>query len=82
MKLLNTAAGNAKILKTQTGSGFQNCIAFLYPNDKICPAAILAGCKAPCLVSAGRGAIRQCRTRPQKQNGPIYGKPRNIRDKA
>lgn len=57
MKLLNTAAGNTKILKTQKGTDFRIASLSLYPNDTICPAAILAGCKAPCLVSAGRGAM-------------------------
>lgn len=57
MALLNTAAGNTKILKSQKGTDFRIASLSLYPDDKICPAAILAGCKAPCLVSAGRGAM-------------------------
>jgi len=57
MTLLNTAAGNAKILKSQTGTDFRIASLSLYPNDTVCPAAILAGCKDPCLVTAGRGAM-------------------------
>ncbi len=57
MALLNTAAGNSKILKSQKGTDFRIASLSLYPDDQICPAAILAGCKAPCLVSAGRGAM-------------------------
>lgn len=57
MKLLNTTAGNTKIMKTQTGTDYRIASLSLYPNDTICPAAVLAGCKEPCLVSAGRGAM-------------------------
>jgi hypothetical protein len=57
MKLLNTAAGNTKIMKSQKGTDYRIASLSLYPNDTVCPAAILAGCKAPCLVSAGRGAM-------------------------
>lgn len=57
MALLNTAAGNAKILKSQTGTDFRIASLSLYPNDAICPASIMAECRKPCLVSAGRGAM-------------------------
>lgn len=57
MALLNTAAGNAKILKSQTGTDFRIASLSLYPNDQICPASIMAECRKPCLVSAGRGAM-------------------------
>lgn len=57
MKLLNTAAGNTKILKSQTGTDFRIASLSLFPNDTVCPAAILAGCKDPCLVYSGRGAM-------------------------
>lgn len=57
MKLLSTNAGNTKIMKSQKGTEYRIASLSLYPNDTICPAAVLAGCKAPCLVSAGRGAM-------------------------
>lgn len=57
MKLLNTVAGNTKILKSQTGTEFKIASLSLFPNDTVCPAAIIAACKDPCLVHAGRGAM-------------------------
>ena len=57
MKLLNTAAGNAKILKSQKGSGYRIASLSLYPDLKTCPASLLAECLDPCLKDAGRGAM-------------------------
>lgn len=58
MKLLNTSASNTKIAKSikQAGGKVRIASLSLYPDDIICPARHLAGCAAPCLVSAGRGA--------------------------
>ena len=37
--------------------GFLTGIVYLVPDAKICPMATLAGCLAPCLATAGRGAF-------------------------
>jgi len=56
MKLLNTNGGNAKIKKTESKQGeYKIASLSLMPDIKICPAQIMADCKADCLVSAGRG---------------------------
>ena len=66
--LLNMNGSNAKILKSQKGTEYKIASLSLYPDIKICPAQIMADCKEPCLVSAGRGSmnsiknIRQSKT--------------------
>ena len=66
--ILNTNGSNTKILKSQKGTQYKIASLSLYPNIKICAAQIIADCKEPCLVSAGRGAmnsianIRQSKT--------------------
>lgn len=57
MKLLNTNASNTKILKSQTGTDFEIASLSMMPDKIICPAQIIAECKTPCLVSAGRGQM-------------------------
>ena len=57
MKLLNTNASNTKILKSQTGTDFEIASLSMMPDQIICPAQIIAECKNPCLVSAGRGQM-------------------------
>ena len=57
MKLLNTNAGNTKILKSQTGTEYNIASLSLMPNDSICPARNIAECAIDCLFSAGRGAM-------------------------
>lgn len=61
MKLLDTNASNTKIAKSQKESGFRIASLSLYPDDLICPAALLANCKAPCLVEAGFGKFDNVR---------------------
>lgn len=53
-----------------TKKGYLTGVAYLMPDDTICPVARLAGCREACLVSAGRaaftpgiGAARAGRTR-------------------
>ena len=61
---------NAKTVKGD-GSEYLTAILYLAPADivdgiNVCPMAVLAGCKAGCLFSAGRGAfnnVQQARTR-------------------
>jgi len=60
LKLLGVA-NNAKTIKGD-GSEYLTAIMYLAPADKVdgvnlCPMAVLAGCKAGCLDSAGRGAF-------------------------
>ena len=47
---------SAKTVKGET-IGFLTGIVYLTPDDELCPLARLAGCLAPCLKSAGRGAF-------------------------
>ena len=57
MKLLNTNASNTKIMKTQTGTEYEIASLSLMPDGILCPSQIIAGCKAECLVSSGRGQM-------------------------
>jgi len=59
-KTLLSIDTNAKTVKGQT-LGFLTGILYLAPADQsgrnVCPTAELAGCKAACLYTAGRGAM-------------------------
>ena len=60
LKLLSVG-NNAKTVKGD-GSEYLTAILYLAPADivdgiNLCPMAVLAGCKAGCLYSAGRGAM-------------------------
>ena len=57
MPLLNTAAGNTKIMKSQKGTEIRIASLSLMPDSKICPASTLAQCFKPCLKFAGRGIM-------------------------
>jgi len=57
MKLLNTAAGNTKILKSQTGTEYRIASLSLMPDFKICPNSTNADCFTLCLKSSGRGQM-------------------------
>lgn len=53
---------NAKTVKSDKGGEYLTAIMYLAPADtvegvNVCPTAELAGCKAPCLFTAGRGAF-------------------------
>ena len=47
---------NAKTVKGQK-VGYMTGILYMIPNDTICPASKIAGCREGCLVSAGRGVM-------------------------
>lgn len=54
---------NAKTVKSDKGGEYLTAIMYLAPADtvpgiNVCPMAELAMCKAPCLFTAGRGAMR------------------------
>ena len=53
IKLLNTGATNAKILKSQNGTEFKIASLSLYPNNIICPGAKAADCMRLCLKDSG-----------------------------
>lgn len=57
MALLNTAAGNTKILKSQKGTEYRIASLSLMPDFKICPNSINADCFDLCLKSSGRGQM-------------------------
>jgi hypothetical protein len=69
LKLLSVG-NNAKTIKGD-GSEYLTAILYLAPADlvdgiNLCPMAVLAGCKAGCLYSAGRGrmnSVQAARTR-------------------
>ena len=62
MKLLNTNASNAKILKSQTGTEYLIASLSLMPDDLICPARHIAECAKPCLEDTGRGVMISVKT--------------------
>ncbi len=47
---------NAKTVKGQK-VGYMTGILYMIPDDTICPASKVAGCREGCLVSAGRGVM-------------------------
>lgn len=47
---------NAKTVKGQK-KGYLTGILYMTPDDVICPASKVAGCREACLVSAGRGVM-------------------------
>lgn len=59
-KKLLALDGNAKTVKGQK-AGFMTAILYLTPasgsGENVCPMAVMAGCEAPCLNTAGRGAM-------------------------
>lgn len=61
MKLLNTDGGNTKILKSMKSKLGTDLIRIaslsLMPNKVLCPSRDIAGCKDPCLFTAGRGVM-------------------------
>ena len=65
LKLLSVG-NNAKTVKGD-GSEYLTAILYLAPADivdglNVCPMAVLAGCKAGCLYSAGRGQMNSVQT--------------------
>ena len=72
MKLNLLGVGtNAKTTKGD-GSEYLTAILYLAPADtvdgiNICPMAVLAGCKAGCLYSAGRGAFNSVQVARQRK---------------
>jgi hypothetical protein len=56
-----SVGADAKTVKGEK-LGFDTAILYMLPNDKLCPAAKIAGCRDACLVSAGRGAFNSVKT--------------------
>lgn len=70
LKLLGVG-NNAKTVKGD-GSEYLTAILYLAPADtvdgiNVCPMAVLAGCKAGCLYSAGRGAMNSVQAARQRK---------------
>lgn len=70
LKLLGVGT-NAKTTKGD-GSEYLTAILYLAPADTVdginlCPMAVLAGCKAGCLYSAGRGAMNSVQVARQRK---------------
>ena len=71
MKLLAIGSNSKTAKSDNADSGYLTAILYLAPADivpgiNVCPMAALAGCKAACLYSAGRGAfnsVQQARIR-------------------
>jgi hypothetical protein len=70
LKLLGVG-NNAKTVKGD-GSEYLTAILYLAPADtvdgiNVCPMAVLAGCKAGCLYTAGRGAMNSVQAARQRK---------------
>jgi hypothetical protein len=70
LKLLGVG-NNAKTVKGD-GSEYLTAILYLAPADtvdgiNVCPMAVLAGCKAGCLYSAGRGVMNSVQAARQRK---------------
>lgn len=50
-------------------------IMYLIPDDTLCPMATTAGCKVPCLVSAGRGRMSNVVAGRQRKTDLYYADP-------
>ena len=58
MKLLDTNGGNTKLAKTSGSTTVYRVAGLsLFPDDILCPARNIGGCKNPCLTFAGRGRM-------------------------
>jgi hypothetical protein len=56
MQKLLTIGHDAKTVKGEE-KGYLTGILYMIPDDTICPASKVAGCREGCLVSAGRGVM-------------------------
>jgi len=65
--LLNVGA-NAKTVKGD-GEEFLTAILYLMPEDSICPYSRKAGCREPCLVTAGRGRMNSVSVARERKTG-------------
>ena len=72
MKLLNTGATNAKILKSQTGTQFKIASLSLYPNNTICAGAKAAGCMDLCLKDSGFSEVFKSVNIARKKKTDFY----------
>ena len=75
------AKTSAAVIDPATGLPIATAINYMLPDGRdICPAQILAGCKGPCLNTAGRGAMNtmpaepggQCGMRHKHSRSPQY----------
>ncbi len=69
---------DSKTIKGQK-FGYLTGVLYMMPNDQICPMSEIAGCRTPCLVSAGRAAFmpgigraRAERTRLFEENRDLF----------
>ena len=62
---------SAKTIKGQS-IGFLTGIVYLVPDDTLCAAARFAGCMAPCLRTAGRGAFDSVQIARQSKTDYFY----------
>ena len=72
MKLLNTGATNAKILKSQNGTQFKIASLSLFPNNVICAGAKAAGCMDLCLKDSGFSEIFESVNNSRKLKTDFY----------
>jgi len=75
MKLLNTNASNTKIMKTQKGTEYEIASLSLMPDSIICPSQLIAECKDPCLVFAGRGQMHSVANARQSKSDLWHSNP-------
>ena len=80
MKLLNTGATNAKILKSQTGTQFKIASLSLYPNNTICAGAKAAGCMKLCLKDSGFSEVFKSVNIARKKKTDFYDFKTDILD--
>ena len=65
---------DSKTVKGQK-QGFYTGILYLIPDDKLCPMAEKAGCRAACLVSAGRGVFNKVKQGRKRKTDLYYADP-------
>ena len=69
---------NAKTVKSDAGGEYLTAIMYLRPNDNICPMSTLAQCRAPCLNTAGRGAMSTIQEARQRKTDAFERDPQEF----
>lgn len=71
VKSLLTIGQDAKTVKGEK-LGFLTGIMYLTPSDDLCPMSEFAGCRVPCLVTAGRASMFEAIPRARKNRTDLF----------
>lgn len=74
---LLSVGSDSKTIKGQK-LGYTTAILYMMPNDELCPAAKMAGCREGCLVSAGRAGIFSSIGAARSAKSELWNNDRNL----